>query len=91
MRKVLEWISFTALVVLLAATALALLGPHRLPDPIPTHFDALGHPDGWGSPRMLLLLPAIATGIYLLMTWVACYPGAFNFPVRVTPRNREEL
>ena len=54
---------------LLALAGLAvLLVFHRhmlpqLPDPVPTHFDALGHPNGWTSkanlPWMLYGLPAV--------------------------------
>ncbi len=89
--KILEMISGVALAALFIATALALYGPVRLPDRIPTHFDVLGRPDAWGSSRMLLLLPVIGAALYLLMSWVARYPSAFNFPVRVTPRNRQRL
>lgn len=91
MRKILEILSLAALAVLITDTALALYGPERLPARIPTHFSVLGQPDGWGSPRMLLLFPVVAAAIYLLMTWVSRYPSAFNYPVRVTPRNRERL
>jgi hypothetical protein len=91
MHRILEIVSLAALAALFAITALALYGPERLPGRIPTRFDALGRPEAWGSPRMLLLLPAVAAVIYLLMTWVARHPSAFNFPVRVTPRNRQRL
>jgi Domain of unknown function (DUF1648) len=91
MRKILEAVSLAALAVMLVVTALAFFGPARLPARIPTHFNALGQPDNWGSPRMFLLFPAIAAAIYLMMTWVSRYPSAFNYPVRVTPRNRERL
>jgi hypothetical protein len=96
MRRVLEAVSLAALFCLLAETTGALYGPptYRLPNPggrIPTHFNAAGTPDAWGSVHALWLLPAIALGLYLLMTWVARHPDAFNFPVRVTPFNRRRL
>jgi hypothetical protein len=91
MRKILEAVSLAALALMLAVTAMAFYGPAHLPVRIPTHFNLLGQPDNWGSSRMLLLFPAIAAAIYLMMTWVSRYPSAFNFPVRVTPRNRERL
>jgi hypothetical protein len=62
-----------------------------LPNRIPTHFDAVGQPTGWGTPRMLLAVPIVACALYLLMTWVARYPSAFNYPVRVTPANQQRL
>jgi hypothetical protein len=91
MRRVLEAVSSIALAVLLVQTARALYGPAPLAGQIPTHFNAAGNPDAWGSAGMLWLLPAIAVGLYLLMTWVARHPDAFNFPVRVTPFNRPRL
>ncbi|HEY1767725.1 MAG TPA: DUF1648 domain-containing protein [Terracidiphilus sp.] len=91
MRKILEMVSLAGLIVLFAVTALALYGPNRLPARIPAHFNLAGRPDAWSSPRMLLLLPAVAAVIYLLMTWVARHPSAFNFPVRVTRHNRRRL
>jgi hypothetical protein len=91
MRRIAETLSLAVLAEILLVAAFALYGPHRLPALIPTHFKAAGQPDGWGSPRALLLFPVIASILYLLMTWVARYPASFNFPVRVTPRNRKQL
>jgi hypothetical protein len=36
-------------------------------------------------------LPVIAAGIYLLITILAQFPKAFNYPVRVTDENRARL
>jgi uncharacterized membrane protein len=68
MRKTLEAISMGALAVLIWSTYRALTGPIRLPARIPTHFNLAGQPDSWGTPAMLLLLPALGVGLYLLMT-----------------------
>ena len=87
MRKVLEMVSLAVLAAMLMAAVLALFGPTRLPDRIPTHFDLLGRPDRWGPSRILLVFPSIAAAVYLLMTWVSRYPAAFNFPVRSMPRS----
>lgn len=38
----------------------------RLPDPVPTHFDALGHPNGWTAKAHL---PWVVFGI-LLLPWL---------------------
>jgi hypothetical protein len=91
MRRLLEVVSLAALTVLFGETARAVYGASPLRGPIPTHFNAAGNPDAWGSASMLWLLPAIASVLYLLMTWVSRHPGAFNFPVRVTPFNRARL
>jgi uncharacterized membrane protein len=91
MRRALEAVSLVALAILLAETLRAFYGSPPLPARIPTHFNAAGNPDAWGPTPMLWLLPAIAAALYLLITWVARYPAAFNFPVRVTPFNRRRL
>jgi hypothetical protein len=91
MRKSLEALAVATLALQLWITYRALFGPERLPERIPTHFDGAGNPNGWGTPTMLLLLPAIAVSIYLLFTVVTRFPSAFNYPVRVTTQNRLQL
>ena len=91
MRKVLAALSLIAFGVLFWVTGRALYGPERLPDKIPTHFDFAGHPNAWGSPATLLLLPAVAIVLYAGISLVARFPSAFNYPVRVTPQNRPRL
>jgi hypothetical protein len=91
MRKWLEEIALLGLGLNTAITVLALFGSEHIPERVPIHFDATGHPDTWGSPAMILLLPAITIIVYLLLTVVTKYPGAFNYPVRVTVFNRQRL
>jgi apolipoprotein N-acyltransferase len=50
-----------------------------------------GHPDGFGSKSTLLILPAVAVLLYLVLSVVVRYPAYFNFPVQVTDRNRQPL
>jgi uncharacterized membrane protein len=74
--------------VLCWITYAALNGTQPLPDRIPTHFDISGNPNAWGSPQILWLLPALGTGLYLLMTLLASIRfRSFNLPVRVTETN----
>lgn len=91
MRKTLETIALGALGLLFWITYNALYGPNPLQGRIPVHFDFAGQPNGWGSPSSLLLLPAAAVSLYLLITLVSQFPGSFNFPVRVTTENRPRL
>jgi len=74
-----------------ALTGYAVYGPHPLPARIATHFDAAGKANGWGEPRMLWLLPVIATGVYGAMWLAGRNPAAFNYPIRVTPATRPRL
>lgn len=91
MRTPLNAAALFLLVLVWAATGYAVFGPHPLPSTIPTHFDAQGHPNGWGTPAMLWLLPGIALFVYALMSVVARFPSSFNYPVRVTAQNRDRL
>jgi len=91
MRKSLEALSLFALALLLWITWSALYGSNRLPDRVPTHFDAAGNPNAWGSPVGMTLMPAIAIVLYLLMSLVTRYPGAFHYPVRATRENIDRL
>ena len=91
MRKWLEEIALLALGLNTAITVLALFGSGQLPERIPIHFDVSGHPNAWGSPAIILVLPSTTLIIYLLFTVVTTFPGAFNYPVKVTSMNRDRL
>ena len=91
MRKTLESGALLLLLFALVNTVRAVWGRNSLPAQIPTHFNAAGQPDAWGTPGMLWVLPIVAAVIYLLMTLVGRYPGAFNFPMRTTPAARRQL
>jgi uncharacterized membrane protein len=91
MRRILEVIGVSGLALLTWETWHALNGPNPLPSRIPIHFGIAGNPTGWGSPAGLLILPGVAAVLYLLISLVSLFPGAFNFPVRVTARNRPRL
>lgn len=91
MRKSLNSIGIAALAFLFWITYGAFYGAGRLPARIPTHFGFDGRPNGWGSPSMLWLFPALALALYVGMTVVARYPATFNYPARVTAENRPRL
>ena len=88
MRTVRE--ALAGLGLLLLCASLATHWPD-LPSRVPVHFDLTGHPDGFGSKTVLLLLPATAVLLYVVLTVVARYPAYFNFPVPVTDFNRQTL
>ena len=90
MRKTAEMVSLAALAVLGFVTIRAFYGPHASRtgyQPTSTRRPV----NGWGSSYMLLVFPVFAVAIYLLMSLVSRFPSAFNFPVRVTPINRQRL
>ena len=91
MRKQLEGIALIGLVVHAWVTFRAFFGAERLPERIPIHFDHAGTPNGWGQPSSLLILPIVTLGFYVVITIVSQFPGAFNYPVRVTAENGARL
>ncbi|HLY40797.1 MAG TPA: DUF1648 domain-containing protein [Terracidiphilus sp.] len=91
MRKILELVALIALSANVWITYRALSGPQPLPSRIPTHFDAAGNPNGWGSPSVLILLPVISIALYLGFTIVSRFPMAFHYPVRVTEANLQRV
>ncbi|MCJ7798072.1 MAG: DUF1648 domain-containing protein [Thermoleophilia bacterium] len=58
-----------------------------LPDSVPTHFNAAGVADAWGSKNSLLLLPAVALVMWAGLTVLARFPHAFNYVRAITPEN----
>ncbi len=64
---------------------------NQLPDTIPTHFNALGEPDSYGSKNTIWILPVIGLILYVGLTILNKYPHVFNYPVEVTESNAGKL
>lgn len=60
-----------------------------LPNIIPTHFNARGEVDGYGSKWTLLILPAAATIAYIGLTILNKFPHIFNYLVEITEENAQ--
>ena len=61
-----------------------------LPAKIPTHFNASGEVDGWGSRAMIWLLPVIGFFTSFFVLVVPQYTkDLINYPVKLTDENRE--
>jgi uncharacterized membrane protein len=73
MRSILNAVSLLLLIAILAVTGFALVGPHKLPEKIPTHLDPLGQPDLWSTRSSLEILPVISVVVYLALSVVAAY------------------
>jgi len=66
---------------LLAMVLLILAEWHRLPASIPTHFNAHGTADRFGSKSMLWLLAGISITAYAGLGLAARFRSSFNLPV----------
>jgi uncharacterized membrane protein len=88
MRRTIEALCLGMLAILYWMTYAALNGAERLPNRIPTHFDISGRPNAWGSPGFLWFLPAVAAGIYLLLTVLGSIRfRRYNLPIAVNETN----
>jgi uncharacterized membrane protein len=58
-----------------------------LPARIPSHYNAAGAVDGWGSKSMLLTLAIIGTVLYAGVTFLQRLPHIFNYPFVITYKN----
>lgn len=77
-------------IVLAATWFVAFHGLFTLPSSVATHFNFHGEPDGWGSPLFLLFLPALASIMIPLLTWLNQRPHLFNYPAKITLENARQ-
>jgi len=59
----------------------------NLPDTIPIHYNGAGKADGFGSKINILILPFIATILFVGMTIANKFPHVFNYPTKITEEN----
>ncbi|MHC5741499.1 MAG: DUF1648 domain-containing protein [Nostoc sp.] len=67
-----------ALVGLVGLFGIAIHAWSTLPDTIPVHFGFDGQANGWGSKKVLWLLPIVGLAIYGLLTFISRYPKHIN-------------
>lgn len=74
-----------ALAVLLSMFVMVGLRWSELPDRMPSHYNAAGEPDRWRSKDVVLVLPAVAANLYLLMTAVTRAAASGKLRLNVPP------
>jgi uncharacterized membrane protein len=87
MLRIIDAISSFLLMVTLGATGIALYGPNRLPDRIPTHLNDLGQPDAWTSRGALQILLVVAVVVYLALAVVAAYSSLAKRAAQESPES----
>jgi len=85
--KLIELLGWVCLILLWVITIISYA---RLPEIIPTHFNASGQADDEGSKMILFFLPVIATLIFVVLTVLNQYPHIFNYPVAITADNAQK-
>ena len=78
-------------VMLLVSIVIILILWRKLPEQIPTHYNAAGQIDGYGGRGTLLLMPVIGLAGDLLLALVSRMPQSWNTGVRVTVLNRARV
>lgn len=58
-----------------------------LPETIPTHFNAGGVPDAYGTKKTIFTLPIIASILFVGLSILNKFPHTFNYSVKITPEN----
>ena len=61
----------------------------KLPEIIPTHFNAKGQVKGYGSKMTIWILPSVLTIIVSGITILNKYPHIFNYLQPITPENAQ--
>jgi uncharacterized membrane protein len=83
-----DWlIEVVAAILLICIIAYTLLEFNALPDRIPRHFDATGSPDAFGNKGMILIMPAINTIVFIIITFAQRAPHIHNYLVKLTAEN----
>ncbi|MES2373785.1 MAG: DUF1648 domain-containing protein [Bacteroidota bacterium] len=80
-------LELTGKIFLLVLWGLIAYTYFKLPATIPIHFNASGQADGYGNKATLLLLPALATLLYVGLTQLNKYPHIFNYMGNITEDN----
>jgi uncharacterized membrane protein len=83
-ERILQIVAIAAVVALLA---FAVRVWPELPATVPTHFGFSGEPDRWGSRAWLLVLPAMATLLFVVLTLLERAPQIYNYPIEVSSTN----
>lgn len=64
---------------------------HRAPDIVPTHFDASGNPNAYGTPAGTTIPCVILTIAAIVMMVLAYFPRHINMPFKITNIRQVEL
>jgi len=73
--------------LIIAVWGLTITNYSNLPDSIPTHYNGAGQADGFGGKATILILPLIATILFIGMTILNKFPHIFNYPTNITQDN----
>ena len=82
-------IDSTAALILLFVLVLAAMYWQHMPDRIPTHFNIMGQPDGWGGKSSFLGFPVLSLILFVMLTVFSFFPYIGNYPWEITEENAQ--
>ncbi len=82
-------IDCAAALLLLFVLVLAAMYWQDMPDRIPTHFNIMGQPDGWGGKSGFLTFPVLSLIMFIMLTVFSFFPEIGNYPWEITEENAE--
>ena len=81
---------FAFLVLLIAVWVFIIIALQKAPDVVPSHFDAAGRANSYGSKYGILFATIFTSIAGIIMLGCAYFPHTINLPVRIkTPRQYE--
>ncbi len=83
-----NFLDIAAISLFIAAAGSLIMQWTSIPNTVPTHFNAAGEPDGWGSKNNLWILLAIGLMTWILLTIVEKFPHIYNY-FNLTEENAE--
>jgi uncharacterized membrane protein len=91
MRRLVDFVSFVLLGLVLLVTGFAIFGPSKLPLKVPTHLNDLGLADAWAARSSYEVLPMIAVIAYLALTVFAAYSTLAKHAAEANPESGPPL
>lgn len=83
------WLDVAAWLFVAIGLALAIGYYPDLPEQIPTHFNAAGEADKFGSKNTIFLLPVLSLVLVAGIIFLMRFPHKFNYLGKITPENAE--
>lgn len=74
-------------VLIIVVWGLTITNYSNLPETIPIHYNGAGQADGFGGKATILILPLIATILFIALTVLNKFPHVFNYPTSITQDN----
>jgi len=91
MKKIRLISNIISISLLVGYTIFLIIVWRKIPNVLPTHFEAAVEADSYGKKITLILMPILGYMILFAIIFFERFPNIWNFPVEVTDRNRNRL